>query len=635
MLTMTANSTTPAKPLSQMTRDELYAHVRSQGKDLIVLREMQRLGYWPQSTDIPAPEEALLEREKFLTQRLLDMQSELAKISDPEKALRLLQRERMDAARERREQTRREKIKQRYEKARAFWQRRQTGIDYIGEDLSAGLVQQQGNVQRLQQYGLPEFHDAAGLALFLNISLPELRFLSFQRKVSRYSHYQYFSLKKKTGGLREIAAPMPRIKRVQYRILDGLLQKVPVHDAAHGFVGGKSVLSNAIPHTGQAIVINLDVKDFFPSVGWRRVKGIFRQLGYSEQAATLLSMLCTELPVSPVKIDGQQWLVARADRRLPQGAPTSPALTNLLCFGMDKRLQQLAQRLGFRYTRYADDLTFSAADPKAPVGKLLWRVSKLMTAEGLTLHPDKQRVMRAHQRQEVTGIVVNQHPSLNRDTLHRFRSLLNKLEKQGPAGLHWNGNTDVLRAAEGFARYLMMVQPSKGAVALQRVHRLKKQWSGAPAYSGSNVWRKTAADGGVPLRKNGAQWWKASTTPAPVQEKTDLQRREQRMQEKHAQLASDASNDAALPENRQAAPVNHTTQNAGANQSVSKLPPMISAGTMIVDLIAGLTLSILMGVATPLLLTLLSFYATFRFRRNFRPLLLGVLILLLILHVLK
>ncbi len=621
-----------------MTRDELYAHVSAQGKDLVVLREMQRLGYWPQQQDIPAPEQALLEREQVLTKRLRDMQSELAQISDPEKALRMLQRERMQAARERREQTKRQHAQRRFEKAHAVWQRRQTDIDYIGDNLSAGLLQRTSDTQRLQRYALPEIHDAAGLAAFLGISLHELRFLSFQRRVSRYSHYQYFSLKKKTGGLREISAPMPRIKRVQYRILDALLQKVPVHDAAHGFVHGKSVLSNAQPHTGKAVVINLDVKDFFPSVGWRRVKGIFQQLGYSEQVATLLSMLCTELPVSPVDIDGQRWLVARADRRLPQGAPTSPALTNLLCFGMDQRLQKLAQRLGFQYSRYADDLTFSAADPKAPVGKLLWRVQQLMAAEGFTLHPEKQRVMRAHQRQEVTGIVVNQHPALNRETLHRFRALLNKLEKHGPAGLHWNGNSDVLRAAEGFARYLMMVQPSKGAPALQRIHRMKQQWGAAPAGTANVLWRKIAADGGVPPRSEGQAWWSAALPPEPVPELTDLQRREQRRQpagtekisEPVSQSRSGTDYDAGSPD---AAPAQVFPENAEqTSMNLSKLPPSVSAGTMLTDLIAGLVLSILLKGALPLMISLLSLYVSYRWKRSFRPLLALAFVLLWLWH---
>ena len=121
------------------------------------------------------------------------------------------------------------------------------------------------------------------------------------------------------------------------------------------------LFSNAKPHVGQDVVVNLDFKDFFPTLTFKRVKGAFRNLGYSEHNAIILAALCTEPDQDQVKMDGVTYFVDKGERLLPQGAPTSPILTNIICFKMDKRLEGLAKRYGFTYSRYADDLTFSAS----------------------------------------------------------------------------------------------------------------------------------------------------------------------------------------------------------------------------------------------------------------------------------
>src|SRR5205807_7112503 len=104
--------------------------------------------------------------------------------------------------------------------------------------------------------------------------------------------------------------------------------------------------------------VNLDVEQFFPTIGQRRIKGMFRSLGYGEQVATILSLICSEPEVREVELDSQVYQVACGSRSLPQGAPSSPAITNILCRGLDARLARIAEGLGFRYTRYADDMTF-------------------------------------------------------------------------------------------------------------------------------------------------------------------------------------------------------------------------------------------------------------------------------------
>lgn len=532
-----ASVTSP--PLSQMTRDELYAHVRSTTKDAVVLQEMRRLGFWPADTGKPSVSDELIQREAQLSSMLSDLTSQLQRVQDPKAALRDMRKQRMAAAKEKREQTRQKHAQLRHAKALAWQEKRQNDIGYLGEAVSSGLNYTTTDIEKLACHQLPVLQKAPELATAIGIPLAELRFMSFQRKVSQVSHYQRFSIPKKTGGLRYISAPMPRLKRCQYWVLDHILSKVPCHPAAHGFLPQHSILSNALPHVGQAVVINLDLKDFFPSIEYARVKGVFKSLGYGDQIATLLGLLCTEQASEEVRVDTQKYFVAGKKRSLPQGAPSSPMITNILCHGLDKRLHAAASKLGFVYTRYADDLTFSSKQKeRPPVGKLLWRVKQIIADEGFTLHPDKQRIMRHSQKQEVTGIVVNHSPTIDARTLHRFRATLHKVEKNGPAGYHWNGNTDVLSALEGYARYICMVNPAKGQPWLQRVKQLRTMHAAqtsAPLRPPRLSLRQQVAAGNTPLRANGKDWWEVKEAAAPVLELTAQQLAEQKQAEKQAE----------------------------------------------------------------------------------------------------
>jgi RNA-directed DNA polymerase len=175
-------------------------------------------------------------------------------------------------------------------------------------------------------------------------------------------------------------------------------------------------------------------------------------------------------------MDGRNYYLAQTDRHLPQGAPSSPALTNLLCRRLDRRLQGLAQSRGFTYTRYADDLTFSTTNPEKmrDIGNILQGVGSIVAHEGLTIHPDKTRVLRSSQQQEVTGVVVNQKLNVDRATLKKFRATLYQIEKDGLAGKKWGKGDDVLMSIEGFANYIAMVNPAKGGDFLKQVKQIRK-----------------------------------------------------------------------------------------------------------------------------------------------------------------
>ena len=139
------------------------------------------------------------------------------------------------------------------------------------------------------------------------------------------------------------------------------VRRLPVHGAAHGFLPGRSTLSNAVIHANPKLVLKMDVKDFFPTVTWRRVKGLFRKAGYREQVATLLAMICTEAPREIVEHDGKTFFVSLGPRCLPQGAPTSPGLTNVLCLRMDQRIAGLAKRTDDEDARAGENVIPHAA----------------------------------------------------------------------------------------------------------------------------------------------------------------------------------------------------------------------------------------------------------------------------------
>ncbi len=463
------------------TRKALYERIRKSSLDEVILEEMIRLGFWPATNDLPLDPVEDIRRKGELTRRLTELRSQQRDLRDETKLKEQARKERMAAARARRLENRERKLRERSERAAAWRLRKQHEIGYLGEGVSAGLGQRESDAPRLVSQGLPVLADAKALADAMEITVGELRFLAFSRSTSKQSHYQRFTIPKKTGGVRTISAPMPRLKASQYWILRTILNVLPMHDAAHGFRAQRSIVSNANEHVGADVVVNIDLKNFFPTVGYRRVKGLFRAFGYSEEVATILALLCTEPDVKIIELDDEAYHVATSERLLPQGAPTSPAITNLLCRRMDARMAGLCNKLGFRYTRYADDLSFSAKGCATKhVGKLLCQVEWVVAEEGFTIHPDKTRIFRNGRRQEVTGLVVNETLAVPRKSLRKFRSLLFQIDKDGPEGKHWGQGDDVLASAMGFANFVSMVQPEKGCALKKQVAALIAKHGGGP-----------------------------------------------------------------------------------------------------------------------------------------------------------
>ncbi|QDU82304.1 Reverse transcriptase (RNA-dependent DNA polymerase) [Polystyrenella longa] len=445
------------------SRQEILDQIRETSRDEFILDEMIRRGFWPKEGELPEdPADEIRQREE-LRRKLHSLTTEDRKLSDVEKLKREARRQRLAESRLKRQETKERRLRERAEKAEAWREQYTRDIVYLGSDVSGGLNQQKIEIEELQKRGLPELHSVEELAEAMETTVAELRFLAFDRRTSTTTHYQRFAIPKKTGGIRNISAPMPRLKRAQEWILWNILDKIELHPAAHGFRTGRSIVTNAEPHVKAEVVINVDLENFFPTVTWRRVRGLFRKFGYSEQLATVLALICSEPEVTEVQLDQKTYYVQQSERRLPQGAPSSPAITNILCRGLDARLTGLAEKLGFTYTRYADDLTFShAGQGSAAVGRMLRQVSYVVEQEGFQLHPEKTRIFRKGSRQEVTGLVVNERVNIPRKKLRQFRATLYQIEKDGPEGKHWGNSPNVLEAIEGYANFVAMVDPEKG-----------------------------------------------------------------------------------------------------------------------------------------------------------------------------
>lgn len=509
-----------------LTRQQLYDLIRKTSKDEYILSEMIRLGFWEEGEDKPSLSSELIAKKGELERELQDLLKQQQAVSDPEKALKELHKQRKKEALEKREITRQQRNEARYQRAKTWYNINQREITFLGSGYSKGLRGSFTDTKRLDGQGLPLLRSGLDLADAMGITINELRFLSFGRKTSKVSHYKQFLIPKKTGGYRRISAPMPRLKRIQYWILDNILAKLPHDESVNGFVPGRSIVTNAHPHIGADIVINMDLKDFFPTIHYKRIKGLFVKLGYSEHVAVILALVCSEPSVDEVELDNATYYVARSPRYLPQGAPTSPAISNLICRRLDKRIKGAVEKLEFSYTRYADDLSFSCAESSAGnLGKLFWRVGQIIEAEGFVIHPDKTRVMRSSKRQEVTGIVVNRKASINRRTLKQFRALLFHIIQDGIEGKTWNKKAATISTIQGFANYVAMVDPEKGGVFQEQAALIKQRHGYQVQHKAvcdlnKKRMREKSAKGEAP--KEG--WWKAQPPSAPQLEATPEQK---------------------------------------------------------------------------------------------------------------
>lgn len=260
------------------------------------------------------------------------------------------------------------------------------------------------------------------LASCLRLSEGELDWL--RARYRGHAHYRLRLVPRSDGRMRLLEIPKARLKQVQRKILRELLPADACSAHAHGFVPGRSALTHARQHCGRGSLLQLDLRDWFASIALPRVRSLFLDLGYPPDVAEALAQLCTvRLDVVSLAQLPAPLRMRMRDRRLPQGAPTSPALANLCALALDRRLAAYAAAAGWRYSRYADDLVFSSDAPSgADMRRALPTIERILRDEGFAPNPAKTRIQSQGQRQQVTGIVTNTSPSLAREDYDRLKA---------------------------------------------------------------------------------------------------------------------------------------------------------------------------------------------------------------------
>lgn len=334
----------------------------------------------------------------------------------------------------------------------------------------------------LNEFKLPRLATPDDLANWLEVPLGELAWLAGRfddhgrpDSVAKW-HYVPRWVPKRSGDHRLIESPKPKLKSVQQKILRGILDQIPAHRAAHGFVKGKSAVSNADAHVGSGVLFKIDLENFYGNIGLGRVVAIFRTVGFSRDVAMWLAYLTTSLPPYDLRAPdrivtyGSAW----SRRHLPQGAPTSPAIANLSAYGLDVRLHGLAKKYKAKYTRYADDLTFSGPRGFAAALRQFIPLSEsIISSERFVVNKAKRRVLRPNQRMTVTGIVVNEHVNMSRREYDQLKATIHNCLRHGPASQNRQNHPDFEAHLRGRIEYLRQLNPERGERLLGKFNEIR------------------------------------------------------------------------------------------------------------------------------------------------------------------
>lgn len=298
-----------------------------------------------------------------------------------------------------------------------------------------------------------------------------------------FHRYHQFQIKKKSGGFRQITAPRNQSFMMLLQSLNEVLKAIYTpSNHAMGFTEKRSVVTNAAVHKNQNYIFNIDLKDFFPSIEQGRVmkRLTLAPFNFSPQIALLISGLCSmrvkrEHPIETKQHDlDKQFMYV-----LPQGAPTSPIITNMICDTLDRRLAGLAKRFGTRYTRYADDITFSSMhNIYSGSGEFIKELIRIINTQGFAINDAKTRLQKRGSRQEVTDLIVSDKLNVTKKYVREIRSLLYIWDKYGYSEAMSNfypkykaekghikkGNPDLINVLDGKLMYLKMVKGDTDSV---------------------------------------------------------------------------------------------------------------------------------------------------------------------------
>lgn len=322
------------------------------------------------------------------------------------------------------------------------------------------------NKMKCEEFGTMEFP----------ITAKQLRHFSSPKIADK--RYKTFQIKKKSGGIREINAPCYQLKIILY-FLNKILKAVfTPNDCVNGFAEGRSVVSNAQCHVGHHYVFNIDLKDFFPSIPQPRVWARLQlpPFNFSQEIANVVAGLCCHPNADGTNV-------------LPQGAATSPLLTNAICDTLDRRMKGVAKRFGLHYSRYADDMTFSSMHNVYHEGSdFRLEIKRIIEEQGFKMNEKKTRLLRDGQRQEVTGLTVNSTVNVSRHYVKYLRWILHIWETEGYSkayskfypkykkekGYIKKGEPVMENVIGGKLNYLRMVRGSNNAAYLKLQARYDK-----------------------------------------------------------------------------------------------------------------------------------------------------------------
>jgi len=289
-----------------------------------------------------------------------------------------------------------------FEVYKSEFEKKASKLGYTAENIKRCL----NYAEPLIEKGLPVIYNTSNLSIFVGYKKDYLKRAVF------YTPYFYrkFKIKKRNGKLREISEPLPSLKEIQDWILQNILEQVKISPFAKAYRKRVNIVENIKFHKNQPKVLTVDIKDFFPSISTSSVENIFLSLGYSKLISNLLAKLCT--------LDGC----------LPQGAPTSPYLSNIFLKKVDDIIISYCMKNSIKYTRYADDLSFSGQFNEKGLLKV---VEESLNTLGLSLNMEKIKLMKPNERQTVTGIVVNKKTQVVFHKRNKIRQELYYINKFG------------------------------------------------------------------------------------------------------------------------------------------------------------------------------------------------------------
>ena len=350
-------------------------------------------------------------------------------------------------------------------------------------------------------WNIPSIESQGALAEWLGLTPGELAWfadlkrLGYKQSSPKLLHYHYRVVPKRSGDLRLIEAPKPRLKNLQTQVLVRILDWIPPHPAVHGFVKGRSIKTFLIPHVGKRVILRMDLRDFFPGIGAARIQALFCTAGYPESVADVLGGIATNsvprIIWDKLGFDVDRTLLREArelysQRHLPQGAPTSPALANLCAYRADCRLSGLAKSVGGEYTRYADDLAFSGDSTlERCVARFSTHVAAILHEEGFAVRHRKTRIMRQGVRQHLAGLVANQRVNVMRCDFDRLKATLTNCVRFGPESQNRDAHPHFCAHLSGRVGFVEMINPDKA----KRLRKIFEQieWPGGSSHDHSDT----------------------------------------------------------------------------------------------------------------------------------------------------